>query len=120
MACDPTGTERVGQGAAPETTANRMELVAAIEGLKALGGKDRSTPVRVVSASQYLVEGATGKRTRSANTDFWAKLDAELRKRSVTWEWEPPNTMLYQAQAYDLARQALKRVLKPGPTKETR
>ncbi len=113
VACDPSGIERVGQGASAETTANRMELQATIEGLKALGGPHRSTPVRVVSASQYLVEGATRRRERSANTDLWAKLDVELRKRSVTWEWEPPNMMSYQTQAYELARQALLRAAKP-------
>lgn len=118
VTCDPTGMERMGQGAAPVTTTNRMELLAAIEGLKSLGGKDRLTPVRVVSASQYLVEAAKGKRERSANTDLWAKLDAELRDRSVTWEWEPPNTMLYQAEVYELARLALKRALKRKSSKE--
>jgi ribonuclease HI len=102
-----------------ETTLNRMELTAAIEGLKSLGGKDRATPVRVVSASRYLVDGAKAGRDRSANTDLWAKLDAQTKNRSVAWEWEPPNTMLFQSQAYDLARLALKRSLKAGPLRET-
>lgn len=116
VACFPTGLEREGQGAADETTANRMEITAAIEGFKSLGGKDRGTPVRVVSASRYLVDGAKAGGDRSANTDLWAKLDAQTRNRSVAWEWEPPNTMLYQAQAYELARRALKRGLKAaGP-----
>lgn len=119
VACFPTGLEHEGQGASEETTANRMEMTAAIEGFKSLGGKDRATAVRVVSASQYLVDGAKGERDRSANTDLWAKLDAETKRRSVVWEWEPPNTMLYQAQAYDLARRALKRALASAPTKET-
>lgn len=119
ITCDPNGIERTAHGAAPETTANRMELLAAIEGLKALGGKSRLAPVRVVSASQYLVEGAKGTRERRANPDLWAKLDTETRKRSVTWEWEPPNTMLYQAQAYELARVALRRALKAAPAQET-
>lgn len=118
VSCDPGGVERIGQGAIAETTANRMELQAAVEGLRSLGRRARSTPVRVVSASQYLVDGATGKRARSANTDLWAKLDAELRKRPVTWEWEPPNTMLYQAQAQVLARQAMNRAVGSAPTKE--
>ncbi|MBI3626288.1 MAG: hypothetical protein HY215_09100, partial [Candidatus Rokubacteria bacterium] len=107
VACYPTGLEHEGQGSAAETTANRMEIMATIEGFKSLGGKDRTAPVRVVSASRYLVDGAKGGRDRSANTDLWTKLDAEIRKRPVVWEWEPPNTMLYQAQAYDLARRAL-------------
>jgi len=114
LACFPTGLEREGQGTADETTANGMEITAAIEGFKSLRGKDRATPVRVVSASRYLVDGAKGGRDRSANTDLWTKLDAQTRNRSVVWEWEPPNTMLFQSQAYDLARRALKRALGPS------
>ena len=117
VACFPTGLEREGQGAADETTADRMEITAALEGFKSFGGKDRGTPVRVVSASRYLVDGARGGRDRGTDTDLWSKLDAQTKKRSVVWEWEPPNTMLFQSQAYDLARRALKRSLKPdaGP-----
>ena len=119
VACLPTGLEREGQGSANETTVNRMEIMATIEGFKSLGGKDRATPVRVVSTSRYLVDGARGGRDRSANLDLWAKLDAQTKNRSVVWEWEPPNTMLYQAQAYDLARRALNRAAKSAPAKET-
>ncbi len=119
VACYPTGLEREGQGSVAETTANRMEIIATIEGFKSLEETDRTTPVRVVSASRYLVDGAKGGRDRSANLDLWAKLDAEIKKRPVVWEWEPPNTMLYQAQAYDLARRALKRSLKSAGAKET-
>jgi len=119
VACLPTGLEREGQGSADETTVNRMEIMATIEGFKSLRGKDRATPVRVVSTSRYLVDGARGGRDRSANLDLWAKLDAQTKNRSVAWEWEPPNTMLYQAQAYDLARRALNRAAKSAPAKET-
>ena len=119
VACLPTGLEREGQGSSDETTTKRMEIMATIEGFKSLGGKDRATPVRVVSTSRYLVDGATAGRDRSANLDLWAKLDAQTKNRSVAWEWEPPNTMLYQAQAYDLARRALNRAVKSAPAKET-
>jgi ribonuclease HI len=119
VACFPTGLEREGQGAADETTANRLEITAAIEGFKSLGGKDRGTPVRVVSASRYFVDGAQEGRDRSANTDLWLKLDAQTKNRSVVWEWEPPNTMLFQSQAYDLARRALMRAVKSAEAKET-
>jgi ribonuclease HI len=114
VSCDPGGFERVGQGAEPEATADRMELLAVIEGLKALGRQDRSIPVRVVSASKYLVNGATGRRERTGNTDLWARLEAELRRRPVLWEWEPQDTMAYQTQAYELAARALRRALGPG------
>ena len=113
IACDPGGGERVGQGAEAGTTADRMELLAAIEGLRSLGRKDRAVPVRVVSASEYVVNGATGKRERVGNADLWTRLDAELRKRPVTWEWEPPDTMAYQSQAYEVASRALRRALGP-------
>ncbi len=119
VACYPTGLEREGHGSLSETTVNRMEITATIEGLRSLGGKDRATPVRVVSASRYLVDGAKGDHDRSANLDLWAKLDAEAKNRSVIWEWEPPNTMLYQAQAYELARRAVRRSLRSAPVKET-
>ena len=119
VACYPTGLEREAQGSVAETTANGMEIMATIEGFKSLGAKDRTTPVRVVSASRHLVDGAKGGRDRSTNLDLWAKLDAEIEKRPVVWEWEPPNTMLYQAQAYDLARRALQRSLKSAGAKET-
>ncbi len=119
VACFPTGLEKEGHGSAEATTANRMEITATIEGFRSLRGRDRATAVRVVSASAYLVDGAKGGRDRSANTDLWTKLDAETRNQSVIWEWEPPNTMLYQSQAYDLARRALKRALAEAPAKET-
>lgn len=121
VVCYPNGVEREGSGAAAETAANRLELTAAIEGLKSLGSRNRGILVRVLSSSHYLVDGGKGTRGRTTNADLWAQLDAQLKNRSVTWEWEPPDTMLIQSQAYDLARLALKRALKgtglpqPGP-----
>jgi ribonuclease HI len=119
VACPPTGVEHEGFGFAEETTAHRMEITAAIEGLRSVGAKDHAAPVRVVSSSRYLVDGARAGGSRSANTDLWARLDGETRRRSVVWEWEPPHTMLYQSQAYDLACRALRRALKAGPPKPT-
>ena len=119
VACLPSGLEREGNGSSVETTANRMEITAVIEGLKSLGGKDRAAPVRVLSASRYLIDGAKGTSDRNANSDLWAQVDAETKKRSVVWEWEPPDTMDYQSQAYDLARRALRRALNTAP-KEVR
>lgn len=114
VACYPNGLEQAGSGAAAETTLNRMELTAAIEGLKSLGPEHHVTPVRVLSASRYLVEGAKGTRGRGTNADLWARLDIEAKNRSVAWEWEPPDTLLCQSQAYDAARLALRRALKDG------
>lgn len=114
VASYPNGVEREGSGAAAETKVNRMELTAAIEGLKTIGREHHLTPVRVLSASRYLVEGAKGTRGRGTNSDLWARLDIEVKNRSVAWEWEPPDTLLYQSQALDAARLALKRALQAG------
>jgi len=50
------GVEKELSGAAPETTNNRMELTAALEGLLLL---NRPCRVTVVTDSQYLVKGMT-------------------------------------------------------------
>jgi ribonuclease HI len=118
VVCYPNGVEREGSGAAAETRVNQMELTAAIAGLKSIGREHRLTPVRVVSASRYLVEGAKGTRGRSTNADLWAQLDLEVKNRSVAWEWEPPDTLLSQSQAHDAARLALKRALQAGVSPE--
>ena len=85
----PTGKEQERSGAEADTTNNRMELRAVIEGLTAL---KRPCAVRVVSDSQYVLDGlrswmdgwkrknwklANGKPVK--NQDLWMKLD-ELRQ----------------------------------------
>ena len=114
VVCYPNGVEREESGAAAETTVNQMELMAAIEGLKSIGRGHRLAPVRVLSTSRYLVDGAKGGRGRSTNADLWARLDIEMKDRSVTWEWGPPGTLFYQSQSHDAARLALKRALQTG------
>lgn len=84
-------------GAASRTTNNRMELRAAIEGLKAL-----KKPCRVVihTDSQYLRKGITqwihnwrrnGWRTASKkpvkNQDLWRELLEAMKPHDVRWEW---------------------------------
>ena len=113
VGCLPTGVEREGSGAClEETTADRMKMFAAVEGFRSLVKGERAAPLRVVSSSRYLVEGATGKRERIGNADLWAGLDALVKGRTVAWEWEPPNTMYFQTQASELAQHALRRALK--------
>ncbi len=80
------------------TTNNRMELIAAIEGLKAL-----KTPCKVnlYSDSQYLVnainkgwlDGWKNKgwkkadRSKVLNDDLWKELDVLLSEHEVTFIW---------------------------------
>ena len=114
VVCYPNGVEREESGVGAETTLNQMELTAAIEGLKSIGRQHRLTPVRVLSTSRYLVDGAKGARGRNTNADLWARLDIEMKDRSVTWEWEPPDTLFCQSQSHDAARLALKQALQTG------
>lgn len=89
--------EKLLKGSEATTTNNRMELMAAIEGLKAL--KKPSTVV-LTTDSQYVRQGITqwisgwkrnGWRTSQKkpvkNQDLWQALDAALENHSVQWEW---------------------------------
>lgn len=84
-------------GGEAETTNNRMEMTAVIEGLGAL---KRPCRVHIMTDSQYVLKGVTEwmpnwkKRSwRTAggqavkNVDLWQKLDALLADHDVTWEW---------------------------------
>jgi len=112
VVCYPTGQEIEAGGVAAETTAPRMALTAVIRALERLseGGTAASAAVRVVTSSQYAVEGASGKAERRANLDLWAQLDELARGRRIVWEWEPDETMYLQERAAELAQLAMKRV----------
>ena len=87
--------ERVLQGSTADTTNNRMELVAAIEGLRAL---KRACRVTVLTDSEYVRRGITEFLPRwktnewhsaagkvIANRDLWEELDELARYHEVTW-----------------------------------
>jgi ribonuclease HI len=84
-------------GSEPQTTNNRMELRAAIEGLRAL---KEGCAVEVVTDSEYLKNGITnwihgwkrkGWMTAAKkpviNQDLWKALDAEAARHKTTWTW---------------------------------
>ncbi len=89
--------EKLLSGAEPETTNNRMELQAAIEGLRALKGRQQ---VRLTTDSQYVRQGVTlwlanwkknGWRTAGRkpvkNQDLWQALDEQAQRHTVEWLW---------------------------------
>lgn len=91
------GQERELFGAEPETTNNRMELLAVINGLEAL---KRPVRVRIVTDSQYVMKGITewliGWKQRGwktvgrqpvKNVDLWQRLEAALLPHEVEWQW---------------------------------
>ena len=94
---DAVVKERELKGGEPDTTNNRMELLAAINALEALG---RATPITVITDSAYVKNGVTswihgwkrnGWRTADRkpvkNADLWQRLDAAQARHQVTWKW---------------------------------
>lgn len=91
------GKEKTLHGSDPDTTNNRMELMAAIHGLEAL---TRPCRVRLVTDSKYVKDGITSwladwkrrgwktaKKKPVKNADLWQRLDAAAGKHRVDWEW---------------------------------
>ena len=84
-------------GSSPQTTNNRMELTAAIEGLRAI---KESCKVEVVTDSQYVKNGITtwiqgwkrnGWKTSAkkpvVNQDLWVELDELVANHKIRWTW---------------------------------
>ncbi|KLJ01324.1 ribonuclease HI [Luteimonas sp. FCS-9] len=90
-------TERELSGGEPQTTNNRMELMAAIAALEAL-----TEPCRVDlhTDSQYVRQGITewlrnwvrrGWKTASGgavkNQDLWQRLQLACQRHEIEWHW---------------------------------
>lgn len=84
-------------GGERQTTNNRMEISAVLEGLRSLS---RSCEILIVTDSVYVRDGVTkwiagwkrnGWKTAAKkpvkNRDLWEALDAELASHHVQWEW---------------------------------
>ena len=84
-------------GSEPHTTNNRMELRAAIEGLRALR---EDCEVEVVTDSEYLKNGIsqwiqgwkrkgwmTAAKKPVLNQDLWKELDEQNTRHKTTWVW---------------------------------
>jgi ribonuclease HI len=66
------------------TTNNRMELMAAIVGLRAVR---EPSLITLYSDSQYLIKTLTQGWKRMKNVDLWARLDQAAKPHRVTWHW---------------------------------
>lgn len=84
-------------GGEPETTNNRMELLAVIEALSVL---TRTCDVILHTDSQYVQKGITewihnwkkrewktADKKPVKNADLWRRLDAVSAKHRVDWRW---------------------------------
>jgi ribonuclease HI len=90
-------TEKELSGYASDTTNNRMEMIAAIQGVEAL---KRGVQARLYTDSTYVRDGITrwierwkqnGWRTAAKkpvkNEDLWRRLDTALEGHQVEWHW---------------------------------
>ncbi|GAB5389648.1 MAG: ribonuclease HI [Alphaproteobacteria bacterium] len=85
------------KGGEPETTNNRMELMAAIMALETL---KRPMAVKLTTDSVYVKDGITkwihgwkkkGWKTANKkpvkNVDLWQRLDEATKRHQVEWAW---------------------------------
>lgn len=92
------GTEKELCGSEAQTTNNRMELTAVIEGLKAL---KKPCKVILTTDSKYVCDAVTlgwadkwkqngwmrNKKEPALNTDLWEELLGLLNEHEVTFNW---------------------------------
>jgi ribonuclease HI len=94
---DFKGLRKELSGGAKLTTNNQMEIVAAVEALKAL---TRACTVEMHVDSQYVKDGITkwifnwkrnGWKTADKkpvkNTDLWQALDDAIQRHTISWHW---------------------------------
>ena len=91
------GHERELWGGEAHTTNNRMELMAVIQGLRAL---NRACQVTLHVDSSYVMNGMTkwlagwkrngwrtGDKKPVKNQELWQELEAEVARHDVRWVW---------------------------------
>lgn len=91
------GHEKELYGGEPDTTNNRMEMMAAIMAIEAL---TRETEAALYTDSKYLRDGITqwlprwksnGWKTAAKkpvkNEDLWRRLDDALANHKISWHW---------------------------------
>jgi len=91
------GVEREMNGGEPQTTNNRMELMAAIMAIEAV---KRPCEIHLHTDSEYLRQGITtwihswkARNWRTAdkkpvkNVDLWQRLEAAIETHDVHWHW---------------------------------
>lgn len=84
-------------GGEPQTTNNRMELMAAIMALESL---NRNCHVRLTTDSEYVKNGITqwlpkwkargwrtANKTPVKNADLWQRLERAVAQHTVQWHW---------------------------------
>ena len=109
------------KGGENQTTNNRMELTAAIKALQYFNNSEELT---LVTDSKYVKDGIqswianwkkNGWKTTSKkpvkNKELWLKLDSEISKHNINWEWVKGHTGdTYNEKADSLARRYIEEI----------
>ena len=118
-------------GGDPQTTNNRMEMMAAIVGLEAL---KEPCEVTLFSDSKYLIDAIEqgwvtrwrrnnwmrNKKDPALNADLWERLLLLLDKHSVSFCWVKGHAGNAENERCDeLARGAIEEINSPQPTSPT-
>ncbi len=110
-------------GYCPNTTNNRMELMAVIEGLKTL---TRPSRVRIVTDSNYVYQGITtwihgwlkknwlnSQKKPVLNRDLWEELLTVGKPHQIEWQWIKGHSEHPENERCDmLAKHAIRKNLK--------
>lgn len=94
----------LGYGGAPTGTNNTAELTAAIEGIKAALPwieKYSSSPILLVSDSQYTLGMACGRYSPSKNLELVAELRSLCEEHLIGVQWVPGHTGVAQNEIAD-------------------
>jgi ribonuclease HI len=116
-------------GYEPETTNNRMELTAVVEGLRAL---KQSCRVTIYTDSRYLKDGITSwikkwkrngwmtsQKEPVKNKDLWVAMDEAAQRHEIDWQWVKGHAGHPENERCDqLARDAIRR--RGAPNSSTR
>ena len=108
-------------GGSLETTNNQMELIAAIETLKAL---KKPTEITIITDSNYVKKGITewlsswkrnnwktSSKTEVKNKNLWEELEKLVNKNKVDWLWvKGHDGNVENEQADFLARMEIKKI----------
>lgn len=116
------GIEKELCGGELDTTNNRMELMAAIQGLTVL---KRRCQVKLFTDSKYVMQGIeewienwkkrgwkTASKQPVKNVDLWQQLEALTKQHDITWHWVKGHAGDYGNEKADqLANQGVAEVL---------